>query len=126
MLHGRKRWFVAAPEDKPLFNPDETSFYWLQQFLPMVAERTKLLECTLGAGEVGAGARRPCTRVRGLWAARLMTTTNALVPAAGALARRPVVARHPQHWRDGVRVDLCVMRQSPWPYKAWSWRGRLE
>lgn len=52
VLHGRKRWFLAAPEKKPLFHPDETSYFWVRQFLPMIANQTDLLECTLGPGEV--------------------------------------------------------------------------
>lgn len=31
VLHGYKRWFLTPPDYKPIFNPDETSFYWITE-----------------------------------------------------------------------------------------------
>ena len=54
VLHGHKRWFVTAPHIKPAFDPDTTSFAWLNHTYPRVraALGDDLLECTLGPGQV--------------------------------------------------------------------------
>jgi hypothetical protein len=33
VLHGYKRWFVSPVTAKPVFSPDETSYYWFKQVM---------------------------------------------------------------------------------------------
>lgn len=53
VLHGHKRWFVAAPRTQLNFDPDETTLAWLQhKYDPSSRARSGILECTLSPGEV--------------------------------------------------------------------------
>jgi hypothetical protein len=51
VLHGAKRWFITDPADKPVFDPNETSFRWLHRRNILPASK-HLFECTLFPGEV--------------------------------------------------------------------------
>lgn len=53
VIHGRKRWFVARPDEEPIFNPDNTSLLWTLGVYPTLGkEHPKVFDCTLGPGEV--------------------------------------------------------------------------
>jgi hypothetical protein len=91
VLHGRKRWFLAAPEKKPLFHPDETSYFWVRQLFPMIANQTDLLECTLGPGEVR------CTWIGGVecgWDGCGVDTGQKRAPFWGAFSSNPLHTPH--------------------------------
>ena len=46
-MHGRKRWFLYAPEYKPNFNPDKSTLRWLLDTYPKIKDDGLLLECIL-------------------------------------------------------------------------------
>ena len=50
VLHGRKRWFVTAPSDKPDFDGSQTTLFWFKHVLPMLSNRNTILD---GICEVG-------------------------------------------------------------------------
>lgn len=54
VLYGLKRWFITAPEYKPQFHPNETSYVWLHKhYQPLlVSHPEQLYECVLRPGEV--------------------------------------------------------------------------
>lgn len=54
VLHGLKRWFVTAPDTKPDFDPNETSFVWVHKHYNATRSKLgdRLYECTLRPGEV--------------------------------------------------------------------------
>ena len=56
VLHGAKRWFITQPRDKPVFDPNETSFRWLHR-RSIAPQPHHLFDCTLYPGEVRRGLR---------------------------------------------------------------------
>merc|ERR1712105_365189 len=50
-VYGRKRWFLTAPEEQPLFHPNRTTLQWLLEDYQTVKQESKLYECTLRPGE---------------------------------------------------------------------------
>lgn len=53
VIHGRKRWFVARPDEQPNFNPHNTSLIWALGVYPSLEkDHPKVFDCTLGPGEV--------------------------------------------------------------------------
>jgi len=51
-VHGRKRWFLTKPEEKPEFHPNKTTLQWYLQDYPRVRKEVELYECTIRPGEV--------------------------------------------------------------------------
>lgn len=51
VIHGSKRWFLYPYDDKPEFNPDETTLYWVQNEYPKLPKNDNLYECTIFPGE---------------------------------------------------------------------------
>ncbi|XP_013395910.1 jmjC domain-containing protein 8 [Lingula anatina] len=52
VIYGRKRWFLTPPEQKPSFDPDQTTLHWLVNNYPHLSENEKPLECTIGPGDL--------------------------------------------------------------------------
>ncbi len=53
VLVGAKRWFLAPPGHKPVFNPNETSLRWLHDAeARALFPEPPLYDCTLEPGEV--------------------------------------------------------------------------
>jgi len=50
-VHGRKRWFLSQPDDRPNFHPNKTTLQWYLQDYPSVKKEMKLYECTIHPGE---------------------------------------------------------------------------
>ena len=46
-MHGRKRWFLYAPQYKPNFDPDESTLKWLVEDYPKMKNDGLMLECIL-------------------------------------------------------------------------------
>lgn len=46
-MHGRKRWFLYEPSQKPNFDPDKTTLQWLLEEYPKLSETLMPLECIL-------------------------------------------------------------------------------
>jgi ribosomal protein L16 Arg81 hydroxylase len=52
VFSGRKRWFVAAPDAKPLFDGRNTTLQWYRRVAPSWPGRARLLEGTCGRGDL--------------------------------------------------------------------------
>jgi len=54
VLHGKKRWFLARPNDPPRFESDMSVLRWLADVFPTYtdAERSRVLDCTVSPGEI--------------------------------------------------------------------------
>uniref|UniRef100_A0A7S3Q1M7 JmjC domain-containing protein n=1 Tax=Chaetoceros debilis TaxID=122233 RepID=A0A7S3Q1M7_9STRA len=50
-IHGRKHWILYPPEDKPSYDPDYTSRYWMEETYTKLPEESLPFECTLSPGE---------------------------------------------------------------------------
>ena len=46
-LHGRKRWFLYKPDEKPIFNPDKSTIQWLLEEYTQLNPSQMPYECTL-------------------------------------------------------------------------------
>eukprot|EP00040_Diaphanoeca_grandis_P008043 m.43575 g.43575 ORF g.43575 m.43575 type:complete len:332 (-) comp19411_c0_seq1:349-1344(-) len=53
VVHGRKRWFVTPPNQKPHFDTETTSLIWTKRVYPHLdPQHPPIYDCTLGPGEV--------------------------------------------------------------------------
>ena len=52
VFSGRKRWFVAPPDVKPLYDGKNTTLYWYRRVLPAWTDRSRLLEGICGPGDL--------------------------------------------------------------------------
>jgi ribosomal protein L16 Arg81 hydroxylase len=50
-IHGRKRWFLTKPDEKPAFHPNKTTLQWYFEDYPTVRNQMELYECTIRPGE---------------------------------------------------------------------------
>jgi len=50
-VHGRKRWFLTRPEERPSFHPNKTTLQWFYEDYPNVKKEMELFECTISPGE---------------------------------------------------------------------------
>eukprot|EP00088_Acartia_fossae_P068806 TRINITY_DN8801_c0_g1_i2.p1 TRINITY_DN8801_c0_g1~~TRINITY_DN8801_c0_g1_i2.p1 ORF type:complete len:264 (+),score=9.71 TRINITY_DN8801_c0_g1_i2:25-816(+) len=50
-IHGRKRWFLTKPDDRPTFHPNKTTLQWYFEDYPTVKKEMELYECTIRPGE---------------------------------------------------------------------------
>jgi len=50
-VHGRKRWFLTRPDERPEFHPNKTTLQWLFEDYPTVKQEVELFECTIRPGE---------------------------------------------------------------------------
>jgi ribosomal protein L16 Arg81 hydroxylase len=46
-LHGRKRWFLYAPENRPKFDPEKSTLRWLVEDYAELKNDELMLECIL-------------------------------------------------------------------------------
>ena len=46
-LHGRKRWFLYAPENRPKFDTEKSTLRWLVEDYPQLKNDGLMLECIL-------------------------------------------------------------------------------
>lgn len=51
-LNGRKHWILYKPKDKPKYNSDYTSRFWMEEVYTSLPESKKPYECTLHPGEM--------------------------------------------------------------------------
>ena len=52
-IHGRKHWVLYPPRQKPTYDPDYTSRYWMEEiYMNLDNEKEKPYECTLFPGEM--------------------------------------------------------------------------
>ncbi|CAB3403603.1 unnamed protein product [Caenorhabditis bovis] len=52
VVHGSKRWFLYAPEDRPDWNPDKTTLEWYLNDYPNLPTEKLPLECEMKPGEL--------------------------------------------------------------------------
>ncbi|CAJ0931266.1 unnamed protein product, partial [Mesorhabditis belari] len=52
IIHGSKRWFLHPYEERPDFNPDQTTLQWYLNEYPKLPRDKKPLECLMKPGEV--------------------------------------------------------------------------
>ncbi len=52
VIFGMKRWFVAAPENKPLFSGSNTTLFWLRHVLPTIEEKSKIMDGICSRGDL--------------------------------------------------------------------------
>lgn len=54
ILYGKKRWWIAEPQNKPRFESDESVLKWFLEVLPTYTEqeKSKLLDCTIEPGDI--------------------------------------------------------------------------
>jgi len=50
-IHGRKRWFLTKPDEKPVFHPNKTTLQWYLEDYPTIRKEMNLYECTIRPGE---------------------------------------------------------------------------
>ncbi len=101
VLHGLKRWFVTAPDTKPDFDPNETSFVWVHKHYNATRSKLgdRLYECTLRPGEVG---HVYCMMY-------LSISSGHTSGDAGAVHWPLVVARDAQYRRIRVHINVFVV-----------------
>jgi len=51
-IHGRKHWVLYPPKQKPVYDPDYTSRYWMEETYMKMEEKDRPYECTLFPGEM--------------------------------------------------------------------------
>jgi len=51
-IHGRKHWVLYPPHQKPMYDPDYTSRYWMEEIYMNLDDEKKPYECTLFPGEM--------------------------------------------------------------------------
>lgn len=51
-LNGRKHWILYKPKDKPYYNSDYASRFWMEEVYTSLPESKKPYECTLHPGEM--------------------------------------------------------------------------
>eukprot|EP01025_Chloroclados_australasicus_P011274 TRINITY_DN1487_c1_g1_i2.p2 TRINITY_DN1487_c1_g1~~TRINITY_DN1487_c1_g1_i2.p2 ORF type:complete len:176 (-),score=6.70 TRINITY_DN1487_c1_g1_i2:429-956(-) len=49
-----KKWILFPPSNQPLFDPDESSLWWLQRYYPSLPDkdRMQMQECIIKPGEI--------------------------------------------------------------------------
>jgi len=50
-IHGRKRWFLTRPDERPEFHPNKTTLQWFLQDYPTIKNQVEMYECTIRPGE---------------------------------------------------------------------------
>mmetsp|Transcript_40040 Transcript_40040/g.67150 ORF Transcript_40040/g.67150 Transcript_40040/m.67150 type:complete len:350 (-) Transcript_40040:276-1325(-) len=50
-IHGRKTWFLTPPDQRPTFDPEETTLTWMKKHYATVAQTPGFLQCTLYPGD---------------------------------------------------------------------------
>jgi len=52
VIYGRKRWFLYAPGNRPIFDPDTTTLKWFMEEYPNLVGDKRPYECVMNPGEV--------------------------------------------------------------------------
>lgn len=51
-IHGRKHWVLYPPDDKPSYDPNYTSRYWMEHVYTTLSTRKRPWECTIHPREM--------------------------------------------------------------------------